>query len=327
MTLTPVTTSYPGVYVAEQPSGVRTISGVATSITAFVGRARRGPVDEPVRISSWADFEREFGGLWEKSHLGYSVNDFFRLGGGAAVIVRVHNDKGNDTAQLAFGSSANALTLHARSPGTWGSQLTATSDHDVKAGSDTKTFNLTVTDPAGLTETFRNVSVATDSLRRVDRVVNAESQLVRITQATLPTNRPAAGNATSAGGTNDGDPITAAEIATPDAARRQARHVRPGEDRPVQPARRTAVPGRGRRRRHHRPGGPQRRRRRDHRGPRVRQGPAGSRDPRQPDGVDDGRPRRDRHRHRTCSRPGATATMPRRTSPASGRATRCARDR
>jgi uncharacterized protein len=214
MSLTPVTTTYPGVYVAEQPSGVRTISGVATSITAFVGRARRGPVDEPVRISSWADFERVFGGLWEKSHLGYSVNDFFRMGGGAAVIVRVHNDRANDTAQLAFGSSANALTLAARSPGTWGSKLTAVCDNDVKEGSDTKTFNLTVTDPAGLTETFRNVSVATDSMRRVDKVVNAESSLVKITQTTLPSARPPSA-ATVSGGANDGDPITAGDIASP----------------------------------------------------------------------------------------------------------------
>lgn len=32
----PVTLSYPGVYIEEVPSGVRTITGVATSITAFI---------------------------------------------------------------------------------------------------------------------------------------------------------------------------------------------------------------------------------------------------------------------------------------------------
>ena len=36
----PVATTYPGVYIEEIPSGVRTITGVATSITAFIGRAR-----------------------------------------------------------------------------------------------------------------------------------------------------------------------------------------------------------------------------------------------------------------------------------------------
>ena len=41
----PVLTTYPGVYIEEIPSGVHTITGVATSITAFVGRALRGPTD------------------------------------------------------------------------------------------------------------------------------------------------------------------------------------------------------------------------------------------------------------------------------------------
>ncbi len=38
----PVVPTYPGVYVEELPSNVRTIVGVATSITAFIGRALRG---------------------------------------------------------------------------------------------------------------------------------------------------------------------------------------------------------------------------------------------------------------------------------------------
>jgi len=63
----PATLTYPGVYIEEIPSGVRTITGVATSITAFIGRALRGPTDAdkdaPVTINSFADFERKFGGL------------------------------------------------------------------------------------------------------------------------------------------------------------------------------------------------------------------------------------------------------------------------
>ena len=58
------TLTYPGVYIEEVPSGVRTITGVATSITAFVGFALRGPVNTPTRIQSFAEFERVFGGLW-----------------------------------------------------------------------------------------------------------------------------------------------------------------------------------------------------------------------------------------------------------------------
>ncbi|MFO1434139.1 MAG: phage tail sheath subtilisin-like domain-containing protein [Candidatus Competibacteraceae bacterium] len=85
----PVTPTYPGVYIEEIPSGVRTITGVATSITAFIGRALSGPVNEPVTINNFGDFERVFGGLWIYSTLGYAVRDFFLNGGGQAIIVRL----------------------------------------------------------------------------------------------------------------------------------------------------------------------------------------------------------------------------------------------
>ena len=65
--------TFPGVYIQEVPGGVHTIPGVPTSITAFIGRARRGPVESdpasPLSINSFADFGRRFGGLWKKSAL------------------------------------------------------------------------------------------------------------------------------------------------------------------------------------------------------------------------------------------------------------------
>ena len=85
----PVQPTYPGVYIEEIPSGVRTITGVATSITAFMGKAVRGPTDVPATNTSFADFERQFGGLHRDMTLGYAVRDFFRNGGGQAVIVRL----------------------------------------------------------------------------------------------------------------------------------------------------------------------------------------------------------------------------------------------
>jgi hypothetical protein len=81
--------TYPGVYIQEVPSDVRTIIGVDTATTAFVGRAKRGPVNKPVVVNSYADFERIFGGLWLQSTLGYAVSDFFLNGGSKAVIVRL----------------------------------------------------------------------------------------------------------------------------------------------------------------------------------------------------------------------------------------------
>jgi len=91
----PGTPTYPGVYVEEIPSGSRTIAGVATSITAFIGRAQKGPVNDPILINNYGDFERIFGGLWEHSNLGFAVRDFYNNGGSQAIIVRLYNPPDN----------------------------------------------------------------------------------------------------------------------------------------------------------------------------------------------------------------------------------------
>jgi phage tail sheath protein FI len=70
----------------------RPITGVATSITAFIGSALRGPTDMPGSVNSFIDFERLYGGLWAQSTLGYAVQQFFLNGGSQALIVRVAGD-------------------------------------------------------------------------------------------------------------------------------------------------------------------------------------------------------------------------------------------
>ncbi len=82
--------SHPGVRIDDFGSAPPSITAAATSITAFVGLAPRGPVDEPVEVTGFGDFEREFGGLWEGSTLGFAVRDFFLNGGTLAIIVRVN---------------------------------------------------------------------------------------------------------------------------------------------------------------------------------------------------------------------------------------------
>ena len=112
----PVTTTYPGVYIEEISSGVRTITGVATSITAFVGRTLSGPLNEATTINSFGDFEQQFGGLAVDYPMSYAVNDFYQNGGGQAIIVRIFGgDPEKATAQLTIGG----LKLNAFSPGTW----------------------------------------------------------------------------------------------------------------------------------------------------------------------------------------------------------------
>ncbi|MBI1395867.1 MAG: phage tail sheath family protein [Betaproteobacteria bacterium] len=184
----PVTLTYPGVYIEELPSAVRTITGVGTSITAFVGRTRRGPADTATMIHGFADFAQRFGGLWENSPLSYAVQQYFLNGGRDALIVRVHN--GATRATLALPAGAGTLTLEAADPGEWGRRLTAEVDYQTADPTDTALYNLKVVDTGtGAEEFHRNLSTSTTSPRHVARVLRDESNLVDV-QGTAPASRP-----------------------------------------------------------------------------------------------------------------------------------------
>ena len=190
----PVTLSYPGVYIEEVPSGVRTITGVATSITAFIGRASRGAEDEPTRVQSFAEYERVFGGLWRDSSMSYAVQQFFQNGGNDALIVRVQNGGSAATLTLATG-----FNLVAASRGDWGEGLRARVDYETRDPADTSLFNLTIRDTGtGLTERFLNVSTDTNNARFVSDVLAQQSRLVR-TSGGVPVARPADHGAPAAG--------------------------------------------------------------------------------------------------------------------------------
>jgi phage tail sheath protein FI len=192
----PATLTYPGVYIEEVPSAVRPITGVATSITAFVGRALRGPTDADedspfTTISSYGDFERTFGGIWLGSALGFAVRDFFLNGGSQALIVRCYRPDGAAAERATM--SINGLNLEAASPGAWGNQLRVRIDHNTRELLPTEVanslFNLSVKDVgADVIEIFRNVSVTPGHPRRVDTVLRNGSQLLRATA--VPNTRP-----------------------------------------------------------------------------------------------------------------------------------------
>lgn len=189
--------TYPGVYIEEVPSQVRTIAGVATSMTAFIGRALRGPVDHPVVIQSYADFQRRFGGLWRESMMSYAVQHYFLNGGAQAVIVRVFNDDGAGAAathaRFDLAAGGDELVLRAADPGSWGDNLVVTVDHDTSDAGDTSLFNVTVNEVVGgelrATESFRNLSADPDSPRFVTRVLEQQSRMVRVV-GDAPDGRP-----------------------------------------------------------------------------------------------------------------------------------------
>jgi phage tail sheath protein FI len=88
----------PGVYVEEVELGPPPITGVSTSIAGFVGAAQMGPTKGgPTLVTSYADFERTFGGFLPEAvdpddtstFLAYAVNGFFQNGGQILYVSRV----------------------------------------------------------------------------------------------------------------------------------------------------------------------------------------------------------------------------------------------
>lgn len=193
----PVQTSYPGVYVEERPSGVRTIVGVSTSVTAFVGAARYGPTTEPVRVTSMADYSRRFGPpVSDAEPMGHMVGQYFVNGGSEAVIVRVvAGDATTATATLQDGTPADTLVLDAASAGAWATSvgalgLSAEVDHTTSNPNDL--FNVVLRfrsiDPATgnavLTaeEAYTNASMSPGHPRSIHLLL-ADSDLVTVAAA------------------------------------------------------------------------------------------------------------------------------------------------
>jgi len=174
-----VNPTYPGVYINEVPSGVRTIMGVRTSVTAFIGYLTRGPMGKAVKICSFADFERAFGGLHKHSELSYAVQQFFLNGGTEAWIIR--SATGGSKAKIEIENSGSlALNLEAKSTGVWGDSLRVVIDQlavNPKDKDYPDRFNLTVMEVDGegdavRSEVFCNLSLNPDLGSYVKPVVN-----------------------------------------------------------------------------------------------------------------------------------------------------------
>lgn len=195
----PATLTYPGVYIEEVPSGVRTITGVATSITAFVGYTARGRDNLATRVLSFADFERLFGGLASDSVLSYSVQHFFANGGSQGYVVRVPKaDSVAGAVTLMDGVEAGAkeaLRVTAVSRGAWANDVIVDVDYDGVPEDDDGAFNLSITDLATLeTERFTDVTMDATQRNYVVAVVNDDSRgsaMVRMEIPDATAGRPA----------------------------------------------------------------------------------------------------------------------------------------
>jgi phage tail sheath protein FI len=219
-----VTERLAGIQVQEEAGSGESIAEAPTAVTAFVGRCLRGPVNRPVRISGFDEFQRIFGGLWQPSLLSYSVEQFFENGGRSAIVVRVVN--GARCCTLSLPAGQQPLVLEALAPGTR-EFLRAAVDYDGIGDNEEDCFNLVIqrvrtpgSEHIEDQEIYRRVSIDPASPRSVVAVL-AESELARVA-GPLPPIRPdptprhdprgIAGYVLSGPDADDGGPLTDYDI-------------------------------------------------------------------------------------------------------------------
>src|SRR5215471_15470606 len=170
--------TYPGIYIEEIPSAVHTITGVATSIAAFIGWATQGPTDRAVLVESWTEFQQQFGGLTnniangQPNYLGYAVNQFFGNGGQQAYIVRI---VGSDSHTASTVNVGGTLDLYATNPGQWANNLAVRTT--AQPGNPNR-FSLQVLDmtSGNVLESFVNLSTTATDPQYVVTVIDSDSQ-------------------------------------------------------------------------------------------------------------------------------------------------------
>ncbi len=186
----------PGVYVEEVPSAQAPIEGVATAVAAFVGLAPGGPINEPQRIASWADFvalfsdpnNLEAGPFMDGSFLAHSVYGYFENGGQVCWVVRVgvETEAAPARALLAAPGSNGTNLLHAASAADdVAGPIVVTvreegdgagGENGERKGSDAKpTYALDIAGPGGETEKLEGLKLQT-----LVKEVNSRSALVRL---------------------------------------------------------------------------------------------------------------------------------------------------
>jgi len=191
----PVQVSYPGVYVQEVSSGVRTITGVSTSVAMFVGMTARGRLNVPRRVLSFTDYERTYGTDTDIGEMTDQVRQFFLNGGRQAYVMRIADGALAATAHLRDEFAGDdVLTLVARSAGAIGATIRIQVDYDTS--NPESTFNMTIfreeADSGGViqaveSEIFKELTMRPGMGNNAVDVLNLQSVLVTAAVASPPT--------------------------------------------------------------------------------------------------------------------------------------------
>lgn len=78
----------PGLYFTVAPKPTEP-SPLRSDVAGFIGRTRRGPIGQPIRVEEWRSFVRIFGGLVKGANTPYALRGYFENGGEVAYVVRL----------------------------------------------------------------------------------------------------------------------------------------------------------------------------------------------------------------------------------------------
>ncbi|MBT8099698.1 MAG: hypothetical protein KJO82_08105, partial [Gammaproteobacteria bacterium] len=169
------------------------ITVLPETTAAFIGRALRGPLNQPILVHSFGEYRRRFGDVWSRSSMAPAVQQFFEHGGRRLYVVRVVNRARGS--MICLPASGCALVLRAIEPGST-ECIRAAVDYDGIAVDDDELFNFTLQriDPlTGLVldqELFRKLSHREQHARFVADVLLG-SALARV-DVPFPLHRPEA---------------------------------------------------------------------------------------------------------------------------------------
>lgn len=184
----------PGITINER-EGLPVIEGTSTSTGGFVGTAERGPLDEPVLITSFPQYVRRFGGFFPGSYLPHSVKAFFNEGGQRCWVVRVAE----------AGVKANGLT------GSMDSEIQWTAVYDGSVGNSI-TVDLVdpmaMSSPLSVTVTGKDISVSLET-DGGSMIISTANEVIAAIQADFD-----ASELVTVAATGTGADVVAAEMIT-----------------------------------------------------------------------------------------------------------------
>jgi phage tail sheath protein FI len=193
------TNKAPGVYIQEVTTA-GPIAGAATSVAAFVGPARRGVINTPMRLANWNEFIDAFG---EPDDLGpylpqpqvqvtSAVAGFFANGGADCWFVRVGTAARASLTLADRSAAANAtLVVEAKTEGVAGNAIQVSVAAASTASTNGTRLETTLANPSAANVNQVDVPAADAANLRVDDWVivddGANSERARITGITGPT--------------------------------------------------------------------------------------------------------------------------------------------